>query len=185
MQQKTLIGSVRTALKKAKTRKLRRMGKIPAVVYGHTAPQQIYIDENEFNKKFHVISENIIIKLTTDGTSRDVLVKDFQEDPISKRILHIDFYEIEKGKILRTHVPIHFEGTPEGVKLGGIIEVLLHELEVECLPKDLPETISHDITELTVGDSIHVSELRTPEGIRILNSPDQVVFFSHPCESGN
>ncbi|MBN1697501.1 MAG: 50S ribosomal protein L25 [Spirochaetales bacterium] len=175
MEQRTLQGIERKNLKKGYTRELRRKGKIPAVIYGHSDPRAIAVDGHEFNSKFKVISENIIIKLMVDGHVYSVLVKDFQEDIVTEEILHLDFFEIEKGKHLKTHVPIHTHGTPMGVKEGGIFELLVHEIEVECLPKDLPEDIAIDVTNLILGHSIHVRDLPEITDVRFLNAPDQVV----------
>ncbi len=174
MESKTLTAHVRTERKKA-SRKLRKEGKIPAVIYGREINLPIYVDEHEFNTKFHVISENTIITLKTDGEDHDVLVKDYQEDVIKGKIIHIDFYAIEKGKLLRTHVPVELTGAPEGVKLGGILETLLHEVEIECLPKDLPDKFVIDISDLGVGDSVHVSDIPVEGDIKIVTPDEQVV----------
>ena len=174
MPQKTLAAQKRMTVRKGDAGRLRRDGKIPAVIYGHTAPEAICIDEREFNTKFHVISESTIITIDVGDEHHDVLVKDFQENVISGKILHIDFYEIERGKSLKTHVPLHLTGVPVGVKLGGVLETFLHELEIECLPKDLPERMEVEIGHLDVGHSIHVSEIQVPENVRVLNSPEQV-----------
>jgi large subunit ribosomal protein L25 len=110
-----------------------------------------------------------------DGKSRDVLIRDYQENTISGEITHVDFYEIERGKVLRTNVGLHLDGAAVGIREGGILESFVHELEVECLPKDLPEGINVDITNLEIGHSIHVRDLEAPPGVEILNSPDQVI----------
>jgi large subunit ribosomal protein L25 len=175
MKRETLAGEKRENFRKGYTRELRRNGKIPSVVYGHTEPLSIFVDGHEFNSKFKMISENIIIKLKVAGNNYDVLVKDFQEDILTGNILHLDFYEVEKGKHLKTHVPLHTHGTPAGAKEGGIFELFLHEVEVDCLPKDLPEEIVVDVLELKVGHSIHIKEIEPPEGVKILNPPDQVI----------
>jgi large subunit ribosomal protein L25 len=175
MKKQTLEGISRKESRKGYTKQLRRDGKIPSVIYGHAEPFSIAVDEHEFNSKFKIISENIIISLTVDGNSYDVLVKDFQEDILTGKIVHLDFYEIEKGKLLKTHVPIHTTGTPVGAREGGLFELLLHEVEVECLPKDLPEDIVVDVSGLAVGHSIHVRELEIMDAVKVLNSPEQVV----------
>lgn len=175
MERKTLNVSERTELRKAASRRARKEGKIPAVIYGSKNAANISVDAHEFNKKFHTISENTIINLKSDGQAWDVLVKAYQEDIISGDILHIDFYEIEQGKMLKTHVPVHTTGTPPGVKEGGVLEQRLHELEIECVPKDLPETVVVDVSGLTLGDSIHVSDIPAMEGVNVLNLPEQVV----------
>ncbi|MFP4365314.1 MAG: 50S ribosomal protein L25/general stress protein Ctc [Spirochaetia bacterium] len=175
MQQKTLSADARKAEKKSAAKRLRREGKIPAIIYGHHDPVAIAVDASEFDRKFHTISENTIIKISVGKENYDVLVKDYQEDLIKNRILHLDFFEIERGKALKTHVPIHLEGMPVGTKEGGILETLLHEMEVECLPKDLPEVINLDISELQIGDSIHVEDVNPPEGVKYLNYPEQTI----------
>lgn len=175
MEKKTLAILLKSKNTKRENRQLRREGKIPAVIYGKTESQGIIIDEHEFNAKFPVISESIIINLKGDSSVHDVLIKDYQENIITGRVQHIDFYEIERGKILRTNAPVHLKGSSIGVLEGGVLETLIHELEVECLPKDLPEEILVDISALNVGDSIHVRDIEPPEGVRIITSQDQVL----------
>lgn len=175
MEQKTLTFTQRVETRKGPAGRLRRAGKIPSVIYGSHQAKSITIDAREFSSKFRDVSESTIITLEADGESHQVLVKDHQTDVLSGKILHIDFYEIEAGRSLRTHVPIHLSGTPIGVREGGLLETLNHEIEVECLPKDLPPHIELDISGLAVGDSIHVEDLPQIEGVRFLDSGDQVV----------
>lgn len=175
MEQKTLSIEERKELRKGASGRLRRAGRIPAIIYGQKEPVTISVNEREFEQKFHQISESTIIKLEMGKKSWDVLVKDFQDDPFLDKIEHIDFYEIAKGKTLRAKVTVHTEGNAVGVREGGILEVLSHELEIECLPKDLPEGITVDISALEIGMSIHVSDLELAKGIKILTNADQVV----------
>lgn len=175
MEEKTLTILLKSKNTKRENRRLRREGKIPAVIYGKTDSQDIIIDEREFNTKFPVISESIIINLKSDSSEHNVLIKDYQENIITGRVQHIDFYEIERGKILRTHAPVHLKGTSIGVREGGVLETLTHELEVECLPKDLPKEILIDISALEVGDSIHVRDIEPLAGVRIITSQDQAI----------
>ena len=175
MEQKTLKAHLRKAFGSADSRRQRRNGRIPAVIYGHSEPKGLTIDAHEFNTKFMTISESTIINLQVDGESHDVLIRDYQEDTISGAITHVDFYEIERGKALRTNVSLHLTGAAVGVREGGILESFVHELEVECLPKDLPESIDVDITALEIGHSIHVRDIAAPPGVQILNSPDHVI----------
>jgi large subunit ribosomal protein L25 len=175
MEHKTLAAEKRTSFGSAESRRLRRNGKIPAVVYGHSEPRGLIIDAHEFNTKFTMISESMIIDLRVDGDSHDVLIRDYQEDTISGAITHVDFYEIERGKVLRTNVGLQLTGAAVGVREGGILEGFVHELEIECLPKDLPESIVVDITDLELGHSLHIRDIQAPAGVHILNSPEQVV----------
>ena len=175
MEQKALSFVTREERKKGPVGRLRRAGKIPSVIYGSQDPKVISVDDHEFHTTFKHISESTIITLEGEESSHEVLVKDYQKDVLSGKILHVDFYEIEKGRLLRTHVAVHLLGTALGVREGGILEVLSHEIEVECLPKDLPSQVEIDISEVVAGHSIHVRDLGAIEGVRFLNSPDQVV----------
>ena len=175
MDEKTLSAELRTDLKKSGAKRVRNAGKIPAVIYGHQDPVNISVDEREFIGKFDKLSENTIITINVGKNHYDVLVKNYQDDILTSKIQHIDFFEIEKGKVLKTNVPVHIEGNAKGVKEGGILEQRLHELEVECLPKDIPETIVVDVTELESGDAIHVADIAVPEGVKILNLLEQTV----------
>jgi len=175
MERKTLKAHFRKTFGSADSRRQRRNGRIPAVIYGHSKPIGLTLDAHEFNTKFMTISESTIINLQVDGNSHDVLIRDYQEDTVSGAITHLDFYEIERGKALRTNVGLHLSGAAIGVREGGILESFVHELEVECLPKDLPESVEVDISALEIGNSIHIRDIQAPSGVQILNSPDQVV----------
>jgi len=175
MEPKKLNVQLRTDRRKSASGRLRREGKIPAIVYGHTEPLAITVDAREFRGAFKRITENTVVHLALPEGVHEVLVKDYQQDHLSGRIVHLDFYEFEKGKALRTRVPIRLTGAPVGVKEGGILETLMRELEVECLPKDLPEGIALDISDLALNHSIHVRDLPLAAGVKALNSPEQVV----------
>ena len=175
MEQKTLNAEQRGKLGKGESGRLRRAGKIPAVVYGHREPLAVVVDRHEFDTKFHHISESTIIRLQVGSQAREVLIRDFQEDVVNGRVTHIDFYEVDKDRVLRTHVAVQLVGAPAGVKEGGLLEHFVHEIEVECLPSRLPEKIELDVNELKLGHSLHVRELPLVEGVRFLNSPEQVV----------
>ncbi len=176
MEAKKLNAEARTGMRKGAVSRLRRTGKIPAVIYGHLEqPLNITVDEREFRTSFKRITENTIIELKLPAGSHEVLVKDYQKDNLTGQIIHIDFYEFKRGVALKTRVPVRLTGNPVGVKEGGILETLLHDLDVECLPKDLPEEIVLDVAELALGHSIHVRELKLSEGVRALANPEQVV----------
>jgi large subunit ribosomal protein L25 len=175
MEQKTLSAESRVKLGKGESGRLRRRGRIPAVVYGHQEPLAVSVDAHEFDTKFHHISESTIIRLAVGGQEREVLIRDFQEDAVGGHITHIDFYEVDKTRVLRTHVRVELTGAPVGVKEGGLLEHFVHEVEVECLPASLPEKLVLEVSELRLGKSLHVRELPPVEGVRILNSPEQVV----------
>jgi large subunit ribosomal protein L25 len=175
MEQKTLTATPRLGKGKGHARALRRGGMIPAVIYGHSQAKSIAVDAHEFTTKFRSVSESTIISLQLDQQSHDVLIRDFQEDTVSREIIHLDFYEVERGKVLRTNVGVQLSGTPVGVREGGLLESFVHEVEVECLPKDLPEHIVIDITGLQLTHSIHIRDIAAMEGVKILNPAEQVV----------
>ena len=177
MEQKTLTVKRRVAGGKGPARRLRHAGNIPAVIYGHREPVVISIDEREFHREFKTVSESTIITIHVEGEDYDVLIKDYTENLVTGKITHIDFYEIERGKILRTHVPLHLTGVAPGVRAGGILEHPLHSIEVECLPKDIPQIIEVDISALDVGHSIHVADLAENPDVKYLTNPDQVVVL--------
>ena len=175
MEQKTLNAESRARLGKGESGRLKRRGRIPAVIYGHQEPLAVSIDAHEFDTKFHHISESTIIRLAVGGQEREVLIRDFQEDAVGGQVTHIDFYEVDKNRLLRTNVRVELTGAPVGVKEGGLLEHFVHEVEVECLPASLPEKIILDVNELRLGKSLHVRELATVGGGRLLQSPAQVV----------
>ncbi len=175
MEPKKLNVQLRTQQGKSASGRLRAAGKIPAVVYGHTEPFAVTVDAREFRTAFRRITENTVVQLTMPEGVHEVLIKDYQHDNLTGQMVHIDFYEFEKGKVLKTRVPIQLTGAPVGVKEGGILETLMRELEVECLPQLLPEVITLDISGLALNHSIHVRDLSLTEGVRAINSPEQVV----------
>ncbi|MDR2072766.1 MAG: 50S ribosomal protein L25 [Spirochaetaceae bacterium] len=157
-------------------RKLRRLGRIPAVIYGRKSePLSIDLDARDFMNNVKGVSESTIVKVEVNGQIHEAFVKDTQRDIRDGSILHVDFYEIEGNTILRAKVSVHIHGTPIGVREGGVLETPLHDIEVECLPRDLPERIDVDITGLKVNQSIHVRDLALNERVKLVSNPDQVV----------
>ncbi|MDR1466401.1 MAG: 50S ribosomal protein L25 [Treponema sp.] len=157
-------------------RRLRRAGRIPAVIYGRSGQAlSIDIDAQQFSAGAKSISATSIVQVEVDGKSYDAFVKDTQRTITDDCILHVDFYEVEKDVLLRAKVHIHVHGNPSGVREGGVLELPLHEVEVECLPKDLPEHITIDISSLRVNQSIHIRDIPLGENVRLVSSGDQVV----------
>ena len=172
---KILNAEPRTEIGKGAARRLRRAGRIPAVVYGHDEPQSLSVEAREFHKEFHTVSESTLIKLKFAKKSRQVLIKDYVEDIRTGDILHIDFYEVEKGRKVHTRIALELEGSPVGVREGGVLEHSLYEVDIECLPKDLPEHLVVDVSNLATGDSLHIGDIAVPPGVTILNDADQTV----------
>ncbi|MFP3090952.1 50S ribosomal protein L25 [Treponema sp. TIM-1] len=157
-------------------RRIRNAGRIPAVIYGRTGTAlSIDLDALEFIHGVKGISESTIVKIEVDGKVHDAFVKDTQRNITDGRVLHVDFYEVESNTSLRARVSVHIHGNPIGVREGGILESPLHDIEVECLPKDLPERIDVDVSDLKVNQSIHVRDLPLGPGVRLISGGDQVV----------
>ncbi len=160
----------------AGSRRLLRAGKIPAVIYGSkTKPMHIVIDAHKFALAIGSISESTLITLNVEGDEHEVLVKTFQEDIMTDIIHHVDFYEVVRGEKLRAFVSLSVEGNPIGCKKGGILDVVLHEVEVECLPKDLPADIKVDVSALDLNDHISVKDLPVSDAVSILTDGDETV----------
>jgi large subunit ribosomal protein L25 len=159
----------------AESRRIRKSGRIPAVIYGRSGKSvSIDLDAVEFVKGTKGISESTIVKVELGDKSYDAFVKDTQRNIIDGNILHIDFYEVESGVALRAKVSLIFNGNPIGVRDGGMLETPLHEIEIECLPKDLPERIDIDISNLKANQSMHVRDIPLAPGIKLHTNPDQV-----------
>jgi len=160
----------------AESRRMRRSGRIPAVLYGRSGKSiSIDLEAVDFIRNTKGISESTIVKVEVDGKSYDAFVKDTQRNIIDGNILHIDFYEVESGVALRAKVSIILHGNPIGVREGGMLENPVHEIEVECLPKDLPERIELDVSNLKANQSIHVRHIPLADGVKLISNPDQVV----------
>jgi len=161
---------------KGAARKERQRGFIPAVLYGIKGNKILTVKAKDFEKMFEEIGEHSIINLNIDNKDKaEVIVKDFQLDPVTKHVIHIDFLEFEKGKALKTEVPIRVTGDSAGVTKGGILETFLRDLEIECLPKDIPDSVEIDVTDMEIGDSIHARDISVDDKIKVLTNPEQVV----------
>jgi large subunit ribosomal protein L25 len=176
MSQVVLSAKNRQGIGSAESRRIRRSGRIPAVLYGRTGQSiAIDLDTKEFVFGVRNISESTIVKVEVEGKTYDAFVKDTQRNIVDGNILHVDFYEVESGVVLRAKVSVHIHGNPVGVRDGGVLENPLHEIEVECLPKDLPERLDIDISGLQVNQSFHVRDIPLGDGVRLISGADQVV----------
>ena len=156
--------------------RLRKQGRVPAVVYGRSGQAlSLDLDAIAFAKAVKNISESTIVKLDIDGDGHDAFVKHAEYDILNGKVTHVDFYEVESGKLLRARVSLHLVGTAVGVRDGGILENPLHEIEVECFPRFLPEKIDVDVSNLKANQSIHVRDLALGSDIRVISSGDQVI----------
>ncbi len=157
------------------TWKVRAGGYVPAVIYGLGAENRnLALPEGEFTK--HVLHHHKLFEIELDdGTKEEAFLKDLQWDEIEDRILHADLLRIELGKPMKAQVPIQFVGHAKGLSHDGLFDAPHPAIQVECLPRDLPEEIKLVINDLDVGQAIHVKDLEVPEGVRILDDPETVV----------
>jgi large subunit ribosomal protein L25 len=169
---------------KSAARQMRRSGRVPAVLYGpKRRPTPISVDAKEFLQKVSTIEGSHLIRMRSsaeDVADRVALVKETQYHPVTGAVLHADFYEVDMAAKLRLRVPLHFTGKAAGVALGGILQPVQRDVEVECLPGDIPEFIGVDVTALDIHDAIHVSELQAPEGVRICYDTDTTLVTLLP-----
>lgn len=189
MERVELAAKERMVFGKEACKRLRDKNEIPGVLYGGEEGNfSLALNPVELRKALEKGGgENVIIHLTIhrDGEQmvRTVMVKDLQFHPVNGRCLHVDFLRISMEKPIRVEVPITLYGEAPGVKVGGgIVEHVLREVEVECLPAAIPETLVGDISSLQIGDSIHVKDLRIIEGVKILENPEMVVASVIPPE---
>ena len=164
-----LDASIRTDLGKGASRRLRREEKLPGIIYGgEEAPVSITLDHNKVNNAadFEAFYSHVLT-LNVDGKATEVLVKDMQRHPYKPKIMHIDFQRVVAGQDVHTNVPLHFvnEEKSAAVKAGGIAEHHVTEIEVTCLPKDLPEFIEVDMAAVEMGQTVHLSDLTLPAGV--------------------
>lgn len=174
----TLNAQPREVAGKGGARALRREGKIPAVVYGHgDETRTVSVDALELEKLLGSISvENTIIDVSVGtGKTFPALIREVQYHPARPQVLHLDLYQVHAGEKIHLEIPIRLAGVPFGVReQGGVLQEVLRDLHVECLPRDIPEAIEWDITEMRVGDAVHVSDISVPN-VRILNDEDLVI----------
>ena len=166
-----LTARTRTTSGKGAARQLRRSGQLPAVVYGRRdETESLALDTHELSRLLSRIhAATTVIDLEVDGGEpRPVLIREIQRHPYRPQLLHVDFFEIRADVKIRVSVPLHLLETPAGVEVGGILQHLRHEIEVECLPNEIPSEFTVDVSELDIGDSLNVSDVDTG-GVDVLD----------------
>ncbi len=181
MEKRKLKVKLRDRTGKEYVKKLRKNGVLPAVLYGphlkKSLPLEVDIKELRSFLSQSDKAKIITLEITDQKTDKqhNVIIKDSQWDLITGDLQHLDFYAVTRGETVTTTVPISFVGKSQGEKIGGIVEHLVRELDLECLPKDLPSIIEVDITPLGLGDSLSVGDVKVPSGIKVLTHPQEVV----------
>jgi large subunit ribosomal protein L25 len=180
MAEVTLEVTRREVTGKEIAKKLRRDGKVPAVVYGgHKEPVAITVDRKAIaellQKSEHGIRSVFLLKMADSDQQRHAMIKDLTINPISRKMTHIDFVRVVMDELVRTTVPVHIVGTSIGVKEGGLLDFQVRDLHVECLPNAIPDAIDVDVTELGHHDYVRVKDLKLPEGVKVLEDGERVV----------
>ena len=180
-KQVKLKAEPRADVGRSAVRKLRAHGFIPAVIYGsNDKPQALKVSARDINAMMSQASgENVLVELEIggDGQSRTALVQEVQHSPVGGEIRHVDFHAISMDQMIEAEVPLEPVGTAIGVKtFGGLLEQSLRALAIECLPADLPDRITVDVSQLNIGDAIHVREIQLPQGVTAKAQPDLTAF---------
>ena len=162
-------------------RKIKAQGAVPAIIYGgKNKPEALQVSKREISLMLsHASGENILVELEIDGekSGRLALVQEVQHAPLGGDILHVDFHAVSMDEMIEADVPLEPTGIPEGVKtFGGLLEQNIRSLEIECLPRDLPDVITVDVSHLNIGDSIHVRALPLPSGVTTRVPADLTAF---------
>jgi large subunit ribosomal protein L25 len=174
----SLSAQSRTSSGKGAARSLRRDGRLPAIIYGHARePQSLSIVARDFDRLLEkYAAENTVIELQIEGSMSRTLIREIQRHPVKRNVLHVDFQELVAGERMVVNIPIVLQGVPAGVRLaGGILSQVLQELECRVDPLNMPSSITVDVTEVTIGHSVHVSDISVPEGVEVLDDPESTV----------
>ena len=184
MQMQELTITRREGTGKQVAKRLRRDGVVPAILYGGAAPQPITVDPRAVLRIIHGhegTTQLLSLKFDGDGGARMAIIRDLQFDPVSERLLHVDLQEVSADRAITVRVAVHPVGEPVGVReTKGILNLAMHEVEISCLPTQIPERMDADVSGLAIGDVLTVADLRLPEGVRILNDPGQAVATVQP-----
>jgi large subunit ribosomal protein L25 len=170
LEQLELNATVRTGVGNGPARRLRQQGLIPAVLYGRAvAPVMLTVNGRDFERAVQKGSvRRTIVSLNLQngaGTARTAIIKELQRHPVNGQFLHVDFYEIAMDRKLKVMVPVVTKGKAKGEEFGGMLQIIEREIEVLCLPREIPGQIEVDVTELGVGDTLHVNDIALPAGV--------------------
>ncbi|UCC43643.1 MAG: 50S ribosomal protein L25/general stress protein Ctc [Candidatus Zixiibacteriota bacterium] len=176
MKELSLAAQPRTEAGKGAARRARMEGFIPGVVYGpEIEPLSIAVKEKDFRAAMRGSVGTAIINLDVGGKANKVILRDIQRDPITSRVMHVDFHAVSMNKEINVSVPVNFVGTPRGVKTdGGIMQITMHELEISCLPANIPDQLDINVEDLGIGESIHVRDVTMPN-TRILSQQQRTI----------
>lgn len=171
-----LRGKTRAAMNKTGLRQLRRSGQIPAIVFGTDEDNvMIQLSTKEFGKWAKTGQGGIVELRLDDQEPILVLLETVQRDPVTREYIHVDFLRIKKNELVRTRVNLDYIGTAKGAKFGGVVQIQSTFIEIESYPERIPSLITIDISELEIGDSIHVGDLKLPEGVELISAANELL----------
>jgi large subunit ribosomal protein L25 len=181
LEQLELNTTIRTTVGNGPARRLRQQGLIPAVLYGPaTAPVMLAVNGRDFEhavKRGNVRRTIFALRLQESGSAaKTAIIKELQQHPVNGQFLHVDFYEIAMDRKLRVKVPVVIKGKAKGEEFGGMLQIIEREIEVLCLPREIPDALDVDVTELGVGDTLHVNEITLPAGVELPPGDNYTVF---------
>jgi large subunit ribosomal protein L25 len=184
MDMQTLTIEKRDGTGKGPARRLRRAGRVPAVLYGTATPLNVAVDPNDVYRLLHGHEGStrlLEVSFKGETSTRMAIIRDMQFDPVSEDLIHVDLQEVAMDRAIQVAVPIRHVGEAIGVKdSAGILEMILREVQVMCLPRAIPEVIIAEVSRLGIHDVLTVKDLEVPEGVRILNDPNQAVVTVAP-----
>ncbi len=184
MQIQELTITRREGTGKQVAKRLRRAGAVPAILYGGARPETITVDPRAVLRIIHGhegTTQLLTLQFDGGGGRRMAIIRHLQFDPVSERLVHVDLQEVSADRAITVRVAVHPVGEALGVReQKGILNLALHELDVSCLPANIPDRIDADVSQLAIGDVLTVGNLRAPEGVRILNDPGQAVATVSP-----
>ncbi|WP_100374384.1 50S ribosomal protein L25/general stress protein Ctc [Bacillus sp. FJAT-45037] len=177
----TLQANPRTDLTGSATRQIRKDGHVPGILYGNKINSKpVSVDGVEFLKTVREVGKNGLFSLNVDGKKHQVMVHDLQVDPLKNEYVHVDFFEVDMKSEIDADVPVRLTGESVGAKEGGVLTHLMYEVSVKSLPADIPEEIELDVSELQIGDSIQISELRNKLSVEINNEDEETIVTVQP-----
>ncbi len=177
-----LTATPRSDVGKGAARKLRAAARVPGVIYGHHRdPQPLSLEARELERLLgRTAGGATVVELSLDGATLRTLIREIQRHPYKRQVLHVDFQELVAGEKVTVNLPIRLLGNPAGVRIGGILDQVMHEISIEVDPVNMPSHLEVDVSGLELNDSIHVRDLKLPAGILVLDDADATVCVVSP-----
>ena len=177
-KQVKLTAQVRKETGQSAVKKIKSQGYVPAVIYTENEkPVTLQVSERDINTVLaHAVGESLLVELNVAGKNHLALIKEVQHHPVNQKVLHVDFHGVSANKAIGANIPIEPSGEAIGVKAGGVLEQQMRTIAITCLPKDLPELITVDVSALAIGSVLHVKDIALPAGVKAVDNPEKTVF---------